>query len=43
MTESKVILSLRPEDVARTVMFAISSPATVELHELMVLPTRPTQ
>jgi NADP-dependent 3-hydroxy acid dehydrogenase YdfG len=33
--------ALRPEDVARMVMFAVSQPAHVELHELMVLPTPP--
>ncbi|HEX5661060.1 MAG TPA: SDR family oxidoreductase [Polyangiales bacterium] len=31
---------LRADDVARTVMFAVDSPATVDLHELMVLPTQ---
>ena len=33
--------ALRPEDVARMVMFAVSQPAHVDLHELMVLPTPP--
>jgi len=33
--------ALRPEDVARTVLFAVSQPAHVDLHELMVLPTPP--
>ncbi len=31
--------SLTPEDVARTVLFALSQPKTVDIHELMVLPT----
>ncbi|WP_088916117.1 SDR family oxidoreductase [Granulosicoccus antarcticus] len=31
--------SLMPEDVARTVMFALSQPKHVDIHELMVLPT----
>lgn len=31
--------SLRPEDVARTVLFALSQPKSVDIHELMVLPT----
>lgn len=31
--------ALRAEDVARTVMFAVESPATVDVHELLVLPT----
>ncbi len=30
---------LKPEDVARTVLFALSQPASVDIHELMVLPT----
>jgi len=33
--------ALRPEDVARTVLFAVSQPAHVDVHELMVLPTPP--
>ena len=33
--------ALRPEDVARTVVWAIGQPATVDLHEIMVLPTPP--
>jgi NADP-dependent 3-hydroxy acid dehydrogenase YdfG len=32
---------LRADDVARTVMFAVSSPPSVDLHELMVLPAQP--
>lgn len=31
--------ALRPDDVARTVLFAASQPATVDLHEILVLPT----
>lgn len=31
--------SLKADDVARTVMFALSQPASVDIHELMVLPT----
>lgn len=30
---------LRPEDVARSVMYAVSQPETVDIHELLVLPT----
>jgi NADP-dependent 3-hydroxy acid dehydrogenase YdfG len=33
--------ALRPEDVARSVLFALHQPATVELHEVLVLPTPP--
>ncbi|MBK5920666.1 short-chain dehydrogenase [Rhodothalassium salexigens] len=32
---------LRPEDVARSVLYALSQPATVDVHEVMVLPTPP--
>jgi NADP-dependent 3-hydroxy acid dehydrogenase YdfG len=31
--------ALKPEDVARSVMYALSQPAHVDVHELMVLPT----
>jgi len=31
--------SLEPDDVARTVLFALSQPKSVDIHELMVLPT----
>lgn len=31
--------SLTPDDVARTVLFALSQPKSVDIHELMVLPT----
>jgi len=31
--------ALRAEDVARTVIFAVESPETVDVHELLVLPT----
>lgn len=30
---------LEPQDIARTVLFALSQPASVDIHELMVLPT----
>jgi NADP-dependent 3-hydroxy acid dehydrogenase YdfG len=32
---------LRPEDVARSVIHAVSQPPTVDVHELLVLPTPP--
>ncbi|EKV29544.1 oxidoreductase, short-chain dehydrogenase/reductase family [Caenispirillum salinarum AK4] len=35
--------ALRPEDVARSVVFALSQPPGVDLHELVVLPTPPTE
>lgn len=34
---------LRAEDVAQSVLFALSQPASVELHELMILPTQPAE
>jgi NADP-dependent 3-hydroxy acid dehydrogenase YdfG len=34
---------LRADDVARSVMFALSQPPSVDLHELMVLPTQPSK
>jgi NADP-dependent 3-hydroxy acid dehydrogenase YdfG len=33
--------ALRPDDVARTVLFALDQPPHVDIHELMVLPTPP--
>jgi len=33
--------ALRPEDVARSVLYALSQPPTVDVHEIMVLPTPP--
>lgn len=33
--------ALRPEDVARSVLHALSQPAHVDVHEVMVLPTPP--
>jgi len=33
--------ALRPEDVARSALYALSQPATVDVHEIMVLPTPP--
>jgi len=35
--------ALRPEDVARSVMYAVTQPPTVDVHELMVLPTPPVE
>jgi NADP-dependent 3-hydroxy acid dehydrogenase YdfG len=35
--------ALRPEDVARSVVFALSQPPSVDLHELVVLPTPPVE
>lgn len=35
--------SLKPDDVARTVLFALSQPPSVDIHELMVLPTPPLE
>jgi NADP-dependent 3-hydroxy acid dehydrogenase YdfG len=32
---------LRPDDIARAVMYAVSQPPSVDLHELLVLPTPP--
>ncbi|MEM8545917.1 MAG: SDR family oxidoreductase [Cyanobacteria bacterium P01_H01_bin.119] len=34
--------ALRPDDVARTVLFALSQPPSVDISELVVLPTPPT-
>jgi len=35
--------ALRPEDVARSVVYAIGQPASVDVHELMILPTPPLE
>ena len=35
--------ALRPEDVARTVLFALSQPPNVDISELVVMPTPPTE
>ena len=35
--------ALRPEDVARSALYALSQPATVDVHEIMVLPTPPVE
>ena len=35
--------ALRPEDVARSVVYAIGQPATVDVHEIMILPTPPKE
>ena len=35
--------ALRPEDVARSALYALSQPATVDVHEIMVLPTPPLE
>lgn len=34
---------LRPDDVARSVLYAVSQPPTVDVHELLVLPTPPVR
>jgi len=34
---------LRPDDVARSAVFALEQPAGVDLHELVILPTPPEQ
>jgi NADP-dependent 3-hydroxy acid dehydrogenase YdfG len=33
--------ALRPDDVARSAMYALEQPASVDVHELVVLPTPP--
>jgi NADP-dependent 3-hydroxy acid dehydrogenase YdfG len=35
--------ALRPDDVARTVLFALSQPPNVDIGELVVLPTPPAE
>ncbi len=35
--------ALGPDDVARSVMFALSQPPNVDVHELMILPTPPAE
>lgn len=35
--------ALRPEDVARAVLYALGQPAGVDVHELVVLPTPPVE
>lgn len=35
--------ALRPEDVARSVAYALAQPPTVDVHELVVLPTPPVE
>lgn len=35
--------ALRPDDVARTVLFALSQPPGVDISELVVMPTPPTE
>jgi len=35
--------ALKPEDVARSVLFALEQPPHVELHEVLVLPTPPVE
>ncbi|MEO1522520.1 MAG: SDR family oxidoreductase [Cyanobacteria bacterium J06633_2] len=35
--------ALRPDDVARTVLFALSQPPSVDISELVVLPTPPAE
>jgi len=34
---------LRPEDVARSVLYVLEQPATVDVHELMIMPTPPVK
>lgn len=34
---------LRPEDVARSVVYALSQPTSVDIHELAILPTPPVE
>lgn len=34
--------ALKAEDIARSVIYALSQPATVDVHEIMVLPTPPS-
>ena len=33
--------ALRPDDIASAVVYALQQPASVDVHELMVLPTPP--
>jgi NADP-dependent 3-hydroxy acid dehydrogenase YdfG len=33
---------LRPDDIARSVMYAVEQPPTVDVHELLILPTPPS-
>lgn len=35
--------ALRPEDIARAVVYAIEQPAGVDVHELMIMPTPPAE
>lgn len=35
--------ALRPEDVARSVVYVLRQPATVDVHELVILPTPPPE
>ena len=35
--------ALRPDDIARSVLFAVEQPAHVDLHEVLVLPTPPVE
>lgn len=35
--------ALRPDDIARSVVYALSQPATVDVHEILVLPTPPLE
>ncbi len=35
--------ALRPDDIARSIMYTLSQPAGVEVHELMILPTPPME
>jgi NADP-dependent 3-hydroxy acid dehydrogenase YdfG len=35
--------ALKPEDIARAVMYAISQPDHVDVHEILMLPTPPLE
>lgn len=35
--------ALRPDDIGRSVLYALSQPASVDVHELMILPTPPLE
>jgi len=40
--DNPVANALRPDDIARAVMYAVSQPPHVELNEILVTPTAPT-
>lgn len=35
--------ALQPDDIGKSVLYALSQPATVDVHELMILPTPPVE